>query len=195
VRLAGSCGRSGARILHKFGVLRPAGSRTSQGLFVNHNQPAMQLITHLAKHFRDVHFGGNWTVSNLNDQLAGVNWEQATVKLHSFNTIAALVYHIHYFEKVALRVLEGGPLEGSDKRSFDHPPIGSAADWESFLQEVWATAARFAGAIERLPEERLWADFSDSKYGTYYRNIAGIIEHTHYHLGQIALIRKMVQER
>jgi hypothetical protein len=28
------------------------------------------------------------------------------------------------------------------------------------------------------------------KYGNYYRNIHGIIEHIHYHLGQIVLIEK-----
>ncbi|HAI83731.1 MAG TPA: DUF1572 domain-containing protein, partial [Chitinophagaceae bacterium] len=29
--------------------------------------------------------------------------------------------------------------------------------------------------------------------GTYYRNILGLIEHTHYHLGQIALIKKIIR--
>ena len=30
------------------------------------------------------------------------------------------------------------------------------------------------------------------KYGTYYRNFHGLIEHAHYHLGQIVLIKKLV---
>ncbi len=44
--------------------------------------------------------------------------------------------------------------------------------------------------IEQLPESKLWETFSDEKYGNYYRNIHGIIEHIHYHLGQIVLIKK-----
>jgi len=32
----------------------------------------------------------------------------------------------------------------------------------------------------------------EEKYGNYYRNFHGIIEHCHYHLGQIVLIKKML---
>ncbi len=46
--------------------------------------------------------------------------------------------------------------------------------------------------IEQLPESKLWETFSDEKYGNYYRNIHGIIEHSHYHLGQIVLIKKIL---
>ena len=38
----------------------------------------MNLTAQIAKHIRDVHFGGNWTASNLKDQLAGLSWQQAT---------------------------------------------------------------------------------------------------------------------
>jgi hypothetical protein len=34
--------------------------------------------------------------------------------------------------------------------------------------------------------------FVDEKYGSYLRNIEGVIEHSYYHLGQISLIRKMI---
>ncbi len=49
------------------------------------------------------------------------------------------------------------------------------------------------GLIAQLPEGKLWEDFADKKYGSYYRNLQGIIEHTHYHLGQIVLIKKMLR--
>jgi len=60
------------------------------------------------------------------------------------------------------------------------------------LSKMWADAESFAGLIEELSEERLWEPFSEEKYGIYYRNIHGIIEHSHYHLGQIVLIKKIV---
>jgi hypothetical protein len=43
-----------------------------------------------------------------------------------------------------------------------------------------------------LPENKLEEVFDDKKYGNYYRNITGIIEHNHYHLGQIVLIKKII---
>lgn len=57
---------------------------------------------------------------------------------------------------------------------------------------MWSEAELFANLIELLPEATLWEPFTDEKYGTYYRNIQGIIEHTHYHLGQIVVIKKML---
>lgn len=145
----------------------------------------------LAKHIRDVHFGGNWTCTNLKDTLVNVTWQQATTQIYSFNTIATLTFHVSYFVDAVLKVLQGGILDANDKYSFDHPPINSQEDWESFLDKIWGNAEKFADLVEHLPEEKLWEDFSEQKYGSYYRNIQGIIEHTHYHLGQISLIKKM----
>lgn len=152
----------------------------------------MNLSEQIAKHVRDVHFGGNWTSSNLKDNLAGLSWQQATTKVHSFNTIATLVYHINYFIDAVLKVLQGEPLNAKDIYSFDHPPIHSQEDWEQLLNRSWSDAEQFASLIEQLPEHRLWEDFADKKYGSYYRNLQGIVEHAHYHLGQIALIKKLV---
>lgn len=154
----------------------------------------MNLTTQIAKHIRDVYFGGNWTAVNLKDTLADVTWQQATTQVYAFNTIAVLVFHINYFINVVLPVLKGGPLHGSDKFSFDLPPIQSPEDWEKLLDKTWADAESFAALIEQLPEQKLWEDFSDHKYGNYYRNIHGIVEHNHYHLGQIVLIKKMLSE-
>jgi hypothetical protein len=152
----------------------------------------MTLTDQIAKQFRDVHFGGNWTSVNLKDTLADVTSQQATTKVYSFNTIAILVYHMNYYVSVVLKVLHGEPLDAHDKYSFDLPPILSQQDWQKLLDKTWTDAENFAALIEQLPESKLWDDFSDNKYGNYYRNIHGIIEHIHYHLGQIVLIKKML---
>lgn len=152
----------------------------------------MSIAKHIAKNFREVHFGGNWTCSNLKDNLADITWQQAKEQVGSFNTIATLAYHIHYYVGVAMKVLQGEALNGKDEYSFKHPPINNQKDWENLLLKMWDDAETFALLIEQLPENKLWEDFTDTKYGNYYRNIQGIIEHTHYHLGQIALIKKSI---
>lgn len=126
--------------------------------------------------------------------MADVTWQQATTQVYTFNTIAALVYHINYYVSAVLKVLQGSPLDASDKYSFDHPPILSQEDWEKFVEKTWTDAENFAGLIEQLPESKLREDFSENKYGNYYRNIHGIIEHCHYHLGQIVLIKKIIAQ-
>jgi hypothetical protein len=152
----------------------------------------MNLPSQIAKQFREVHFGGNWTSVDLKQTLADVTWQQATTKVHSFNTIAALVYHINYYVAAVTRVLQGNPIEAHDKFSFDLPSIQSQQDWEKLLNKLFTDAESFAVLIEQLPENKLGEIFVHEKYGTYYRNLHGIIEHIHYHLGQIVLIKKMV---
>ncbi len=151
------------------------------------------LSQQIAKHLRDLHFGGNWATSNLKEQLSDVSWEEATTSVHSFNTIATLTYHINYYVSAVLKVLEGETLNAKDAYSFSHPPIESEEDWKQMLEKVWADAEAFANLIKQLPDEQLTAVFEQEKYGNYYRNLAGIIEHSHYHLGQIALIKKLVK--
>ena len=138
-------------------------------------------------------FGGNWTSVNLRDSLANITWQQANSKIHSLNTILALVYHINYYISAVTKVLQGEPLVASDKFSFDHPSIQSEEEWQQLLDETWKDAENFAYWIEQLSESKLWEDFEGGKYGNYYRNIQGIIEHSHYHLGQIVLIKKLLQ--
>lgn len=152
----------------------------------------MNLPTQIAKHIKDVYFGGNWTSVNLKETLADVTWQQATTQVHNFNTISMLVYHINYFVDTVVTALQGEQLTAHDKYSFDLSPILSQQDWEKLLDKTWINAETFAGLVEQLPGNKLWEDFSDKKYGNYYRNLHGIIEHTHYHLGQIVLIKKIL---
>ncbi len=154
----------------------------------------MNLSQQTAKHFRDVHFGGNWTSVNLKDTLADVSWQQAQTKVDSFNTIAVLVYHMNYYVSAVLKVLQGELLNASDKFSFDLRPIQSETGWNNLLNKTWADAENFASLLELLPESSFGEIFTDEKYGTYYRNMHGIIEHIHYHLGQIVIIKKIIQQ-
>lgn len=155
----------------------------------------MNTTQQLAKHCRDVHFGGNWTFVNLKDTLADITWQEATSQYQDSNTIATLLFHINYYINPVARVLQGEPLNASDKFSFDCPTITSQEEWEHLIQKALDEAEQFANEIEKLEESKLFEVFSEEKYGNYFRNLLGIIEHTHYHLGQIALIKKMIRHK
>ena len=154
----------------------------------------MHLPSQIAKHFKELYLGGNWTESNIKDTLSDVTWQEAVQKVKPLNTIAALAYHIHYFAQAVLPVLQGGALTASDSLSFDHPPIDSQNDWDNFLKKIWAEAELFVSLIDQLPEEKLWTIFREEKYGTYYKNFQGIIEHAYYHLGQIVILKKIIRQ-
>jgi len=153
----------------------------------------MSSASQLAKRFREVLLDGLWIANtNFKDKLSDVTWEQATAKIDSLNTIAMLTFHIHYYIAGIVNVLEGGKLEIKDQFSFDLPPIESAEQWETLLNKLWADSEKFASLVEQMADSKLDEVFVDEKYGTYRRNIDGMIEHAYYHLGQITLIKKML---
>lgn len=155
----------------------------------------MKLTKQIAEHFQQLHYGGNPTGMCFQDALRGITWQQAIEKVETFNTIAALTFHVNYYVQAVLKVLSGGRLDAHDKFSYDVPMICSDADWDALLNKFWQDAEAFGFAVEDLPEERLWETFVLEKYGNYYRNLLGIIEHSHYHLGQIVLIKKLLSSR
>ena len=152
----------------------------------------MMIATQLAQNIRGIFFGGNWTVSNLKDVLSDLHWEQACKKDPNSNSIIALVYHISYFVTAATNVLEGRPINASDKFSFDHPSISSQEEWNEFLDKIYQDAENLATLVESLTDKKVWEVFEEEKYGNYFQNIVGIIEHAHYHLGQIVILKKQL---
>ena len=149
----------------------------------------------IAKRFREIILNGDWVVStNYKDQLSDLTWKQATTKIGTLNTIADLTFHINYYIAGILNVFEGGSLDIRDKYSFNLTPIKSQEDWKKLLDKMWNDAEKFADIVELMPNQKLEEVFVDKKYGSYRRNIDAMIEHSYYHLGQIALIKKMLLE-
>lgn len=153
-----------------------------------------EVTKHIARHLQGVYFGKNWTERNLKDLLDDVSLEEAMTTIQNLNNIISLFYHIHYFIPVVVRVLEGKPLKGNDKVSFDHPELKTKKEWEEMKSQYWGEAKRLINLIENLPDDKLWDVFGEKKYGNYFSNIIGIVEHTHYHLGQIALVKKLIRQ-
>ena len=155
----------------------------------------MEPSNQLAQRFRELFLNGTWIANtNYHELLSDVNWQQATQKISSLNTIALLTFHINYYVAGVLQVFEGGSLDIKDKYSFDAPKITSKDDWDTLKSDLLKNVETFAKHIESMSEDLLESTFVDEKYGSYRRNIEGLIEHSYYHFGQLSLILKMVNE-
>lgn len=152
----------------------------------------MKFTHQIAENLHQVYFGGNWTASNLKDHLDNTTLAMASKKIDGFNSILALTYHIHYYLKGTMEAINTGELIIRDKYSFDHPNIKNEEDWQVFLKNIWLEAKDFIALVKSLDDSILETYLAEEKYGQYHRNLLGIIEHTHYHLGQIALIKKRI---
>ena len=154
----------------------------------------MNISKNISLQFKQLFFGGNWTSVDFAMTLSNVDWTMAITKTKDFNTIAKLVFHVDYYIDVTLKVLQGGPLDAHDKFSFDCPEITSESDWVNLKNKLFSDAESYVSLVEELPDSRISEVFCLEKYGNYYRNIHGIIEHSHYHLGQIVIIKKMTSK-
>lgn len=147
----------------------------------------------LANRLREVLLDGRWIANtNYKEQLLSVTWTQAIQKVDDLNTIALLTFHVNYYLAGLLNVFNGGKLEIRDKYSFDLPEIKAENDWNNLMSEFLSNAEKFATKVEQMDDYLLDQPFVDEKYGSYLRNIEGVVEHSYYHLGQIVLIKKML---
>ncbi|WNJ18322.1 hypothetical protein [Pontibacter sp. G13] len=155
----------------------------------------MNLSQQLAQRYREVILDGKWIANtNFQDQLADVTWEESIQQVATLNTLAALTFHIGYYTAGLNQVFAGGDLEIRDRFSFDFSPIESPQDWDQLRNQLWTGAAEFVEHLERMPESQLSEGFVKPEYGTYLRNIEGMIEHAYYHLGQVVLIKKLIRQ-
>ena len=131
----------------------------------------------LAKQYHDLIEGGNIAGVGFKEVLHDVTWQEATTQIG--------------YVKMVTKMLEEGQLEGNDAASFVHEPVTSKEAWETLLDNTWHEAKVFTKLVAQLPEKRLSEPFK--VYGTYYRNLHGLIEHTYYHLGQMRLLKKLIR--
>lgn len=149
----------------------------------------------IASRVREVLLDGEWIArTNIKHQIENASFQEAVQKVETLHTIAELTFHLNYFIAGLNNVFAGGTLEIRDKYSWDMPPIKSAGDWESLRETYLSNATSFVEYVEKFEEKRLDEPFIMKEYGSYLRNIEGVIEHSYYHLGQMALISKLIRK-
>lgn len=152
----------------------------------------MKITELIAQHIMEVFEGDNWTDVNMKDTLHDVDYRQAaTVTKASYNTIAALLHHLSFYNEIVSMRLLGINPEIDEINGFNVPTIKNEHDWQQLKDAAFASAANLADAVRKFPEERL-EELTVTGHSTYYKTLHGIAEHTHYHLGQIVLLKKLI---
>jgi uncharacterized damage-inducible protein DinB len=147
----------------------------------------------IASRLQEVYLTGKWVANtNYREQISNLNWQQATKKENGFNSIALLVFHINYYLEGLIIAFTQHQLTISDKYSFDMPTIENEQDWNRIKAAFLNNAETFISLIEKMDDDQLTTPFIEEKYGSTWRNIEGVLEHSYYHLGQIVLLKKML---
>lgn len=147
----------------------------------------------IAQHLIDVHEGGNWTEVNVIETLKDVTLAEAnTVTAASANTIATLVNHLMFWNKAMMARLQDIDMDIPDSNGYDDPQLQTEADWQRLKEEHMTSAHEFADTIRSITEERLHQPIVPGR-SSIYKNVQGSVEHIHYHLGQIVILKKLIR--
>ena len=153
----------------------------------------MNKSQHLGNKVRAVLLNGHLIANtNYRAELVEVDFAVVNKKIESLNSLALLAQHVNYYVKGITHVFEHGTLEIRDKYSFDFLELDTPLKWDDFVGEFCFEAETLAELIEALPVDELENHFADKKYGTVEHNIEMMIEHSYYHLGQLVLLKKLV---
>jgi len=155
----------------------------------------MNITEAIAQHVLDAHEGNNWTEVDLAHTLRDVTLAEATTQTAaSPNTIAGLVRHLAYWNRVMVRRAQGHATEVGPANGFDGPTLRSEAEWAALCADALASGRELAAAVRDFPESRLPEPIM-SKYSSAYKNLQGAVEHLHYHLGQVVMLKNLVRNQ
>ena len=151
----------------------------------------------LAEQVRLAHDGPAWHGPGLSEYLEGLTPVDAAARpIPASNSIWEIVLHATAWAREVSRRLGGGapalPAEG------DWPEVGpvSEAKWRQACNSLKAAHEALAQASRDFPLSR-WSELvggeRDAPLGTgvtYAAMIMGVVQHSGYHCGQIAMLRR-----
>ena len=151
----------------------------------------MREVERIADQLKRAHEGGAWHGPAVDELLKGVTAAQAAARhVEGAHSIWELVAHVEAWERAILRRLGGDAAQ----------IYQTEEDWSSLSEaseEAWAAARRkLAETYVALREAVLGLDDAEldepilPNMSTRYVSLHGAVQHTLYHAGQIAVVRK-----
>lgn len=136
------------------------------------------------------YWGDAWHGPSLKDVLSGVSAVKAASKpLRNAHSIWEIVLHANAWLDAARRRIEGEKLNLTDEQDWPALKKKSPQAWKETLQILENNQILLEDTVKQLPDARLSDNLTGGAYTIYFQ-LQGIIQHTLYHTGQIALLRK-----
>ncbi|MDT7779660.1 MAG: hypothetical protein QOC99_2172 [Acidobacteriota bacterium] len=155
----------------------------------------MREAERIADQLRRAHEGGAWHGPSVRELLAGVTAEQASARpVVGAHSISELVAHIEAWERAILRRLGGDPAAIYNTAE-DWPSVADASEdaWLKAQERLAETYELLRDAVLRLDDARLYEPILP-QMSTRYVSLHGAIQHTLYHAGQIAFVKKALEQ-
>ena len=147
-------------------------------------------VARIADQLRRSFEGGAWHGPALMEVLEGVTARQAAARpIAGAHTIWELVLHLEAWTGVEIERLAGKKVE--EPETGDWPALTDTSEtaWREAKRKLEAAHRQLLAAVERLPESRL-DEMAPGRDHTIYFMLHGQVQHTLYHAGQIAVLKK-----
>lgn len=151
----------------------------------------MTEIERIADQLRRAHAGEAWHGPALESILKDVSAESAHRRpIAASHNIWEIVHHIAAWEDVVRRRLSGEVAKSITPKQ-DWPPVGDTSEtaWQRSQDELRAGHERLQQAIARLAPRQVDQPVPGMGYNVYHM-LHGVVQHTLYHAGQIAILKK-----
>lgn len=140
--------------------------------------------------------GGAWHGPSVLELLADVGPEQAQARpISGGHTIWELVLHLGGAYRLVLRRLDrdDSPLTPDE----DWPAISepTAASWQAIIAELQSLNERIRRAVAAFEPERLDQPLVANPPYSAYTQFIGLTQHDLYHAGQIALLKRLLNDK
>jgi uncharacterized damage-inducible protein DinB len=155
----------------------------------------MTELERIAEELRRAVSGDAWHGDSIAKTLEGVTAEQAAAKpLANAHSIWELVLHVTYWLDAITLTTTGTPLVQHSVPGFNEmnfPPVRSAEQkaWEEAKARLMTSAEKCATAIAKFDPAKFSTTVPGRKYSYDYA-LPGIVSHTIYHGGQMAILKK-----
>jgi hypothetical protein len=139
--------------------------------------------------------GDAWHGPPLSELLSDVAADQAFARsLPPAHTIWELVVHIDAWVKAALQAAQGVVMPKLVGTDGDWPPIrdNNPVSWAKAKTQLFESADQLGKAVADFSDARLQDTVPGRDYD-FYHLFHGIVQHSLYHGGQIALLRKFYE--
>ena len=135
--------------------------------------------------------GEAWHGPALMEILADVDASTAAARpISTAHSIWELVLHLAAWEQVIItRIVEGKAVTLSDEKNFGHIEHVSQAAWQEALDMLQRNHQELIKVASRLNESQLTDPVPGKDYDLLFM-LNGAVQHTAYHGGQIALLKR-----
>jgi len=147
------------------------------------------------ENFAQLYDKGAWFGDTYMEKLADVTEKEAfTPPMKGVHTIAELVAHVVYWRSPIIKKLKGNKdYVGSVDSPENWLPLDQlkARGWKKILDEFDTSQKELLKLLDAAKPNFLNEEYSPGNSWDYV--VEGIVQHDVYHLGQLALVKKMIR--